>query len=65
MLKTCQRLCNECLLFPLAILQATTDKLTMSLINIWSLRKYSSDLLSDADLLNNDVLCLTGKTLIR
>lgn len=65
MLKTCQRLCNECLLFPLAILQATTDKLTMSLINIWSLRKYSSDLLSDADLLNNDVLCLTDKTLIR
>ena len=60
MLKTCQRLCNECLLFPLAILQATTDKLTMSLINIWSLRKYSSDLLSDADLLNNDVLCLTS-----
>lgn len=65
MLKTCQRLCNECLLFPLAILQATADKLTMSLINIWSLRKYSSDLLSDADLLNNDVLCLTDKTLIR
>ena len=65
MLKTCQRLCNECLLFPLAILQATTDKLTMSLINVWSLRKYSSDLLSDADLLNNDVLCLTDKTLIR
>lgn len=65
MLKTCQRLCNECLLFPLAILQATTDKLTMSLINIWSLRKYSSDLLSDVDLLNNDVLCLTDKTLIR
>lgn len=65
MLKTCQRLYNECLLFPLAILQATTDKLTMSLINIWSLRKYSSDLLSDADLLNNDVLCLTDKTLIR
>lgn len=65
MLKTCQRLCNECLLFPLAILQATTDKLTMSLINIWSLRKYSSDLLSDADLLNNDVLRLTDKTLIR
>ena len=65
MLKTCQRLCNECLLFPFAIYQATTDKLTMSLINIWSLRKYSSDLLSDADLLNNDVLCLTDKTLIR
>ena len=54
-----ERLHNESMLTPLLLPQVTSDSLTITLLNIRSLRKHSDDILNDIALVNNDVLCLT------
>ena len=39
--------------------QITIDSLTITLLNIRSLRKHSDDILNDTVLVNNDIFCLT------
>ena len=46
------------MLTPLLLPQATSDSLTITLLNTRSLRKHSDDILNDMALVNN-VLCLT------
>ena len=46
------------MLTPLLLPQATSDSLTITLLNTRSLRKHSGDILNDMALVNN-VLCLT------
>ena len=53
------RLCNESLLSALFFMLPTSDTMTMALLNEVSLRKYYDDILSDIDLIYNDVLSLT------
>ena len=59
--KTCTsaRLSSECLLSPLSFPKASNDTLTTALLIRRSLRRHSEDILSDADLMQNDILCLT------
>ena len=54
-----ERLHSESMLTPLLLPQATSDSLTITLLNTRSLRKHSDDILNDMALVNNDVLCLT------
>ena len=59
--KTCTsaRLSSECLLSPLSFPKASNDTLTTALLIRRSLRRHSEDIISDADLMQNDILCLT------
>ena len=43
--------------------KASNDSLTIALLNTMSLRKHSENILSDVDLMENDILCLTGTQL--
>ena len=57
--KEYERLHKESLLLPPLLLQTRSDALTLTLLNTRSLKKHLDDILSDVDLLNNDVLCFT------
>ena len=50
---------KESLLLPSLLLQTRSDTLTLTLLNTRSLRKHSDDILSDVDLLSNDVSYFT------
>ena len=58
--KEYERLYSACLLSPLSFPKASNDTLTIALLNTRSLRRYSEaeDILSDVDLMQNDILCL-------
>ena len=53
--KEYERLYKESLLLPPLLLQTKSDTLTLTLLNTRSLQKHS-DILSDVDLLSNNVL---------
>ena len=59
--KEYERLYCACLLSPLLSPKASNDTLTITLLNTRSLRRHSEaeDILSDVDLMQNDILCLT------
>ena len=59
--KEYEHLWSECLLSPLSFPKASNDTLTIALLNTRSLRRHSEaeDILSDVDLMQNDILCLT------
>ena len=57
--KEYERLYSECLLSSLSFPKASNDTLTIALLNRRSLRRHSEDILSDVDLMQNDILCLT------
>ena len=63
--KEYERLYSECLLSPLSFRKASNDTLTIALFNTRSLRRYSEDILSDVDLMQNGIpQCITTLALI-
>ena len=48
---------------PPLLLQRRRDSVKLTLLDTRSLKKHSDDILSDVDLLSNDVLCCTEKQL--
>ena len=63
--KEYESLFSECLLSPLSFRKASNGTLTIALFNTRSLRRYSEDILSHIDLMQNAILrCITTLALI-
>ena len=55
--KEYERLYMESLLLPSLLLQTSSDTMTLTLLNSRLLRKHSDDILSDVNLISNELLC--------
>ena len=54
-----ERLRNDCTLSPLRQTSVSKSSLTLTLLNVHSLRKHVSDIMKDIRLIDSDFLCLT------